>query len=126
MSAVPNLPPPPVGNDVSGASYRDWFYKAYQYLKQPINLANITGILGIANGGTATSDVPANGELLIGNGTDYTVATLTAGANVTITNGVGSITIASSGGGGGGTISNILTSDLTITQDTSYVVVSYL
>src|SRR5690606_24063838 len=101
MSTVPNLPPPPVGNDVSGASYRDWFYKAYQYLKQPINLANITGILGIANGGTATSDVPANGELLIGNGTDYTVATLTAGANVTITNGVGSITIASSGGGGG-------------------------
>lgn len=36
----------------------------------------------------------ANGELLIGNGTGFTKATLTAGANITITNGAGSITIA--------------------------------
>ena len=35
-----------------------------------------------------------NGRLAIGNGTDYTSATLTAGKNTTITNGSGSITIA--------------------------------
>jgi hypothetical protein len=40
--------------------------------------------------------------LLIGNGTGYTSSTLTAGTNVTITNGSGSITIAASGGAVGG------------------------
>lgn len=41
--------------------------------------------------GTGT---PANGKLLIGNGTDFTTANLTAGSNVTITNGAGTVTIA--------------------------------
>jgi hypothetical protein len=27
-----NLPPPPVGNDVSGPAFRDWFYKLTNYL----------------------------------------------------------------------------------------------
>lgn len=43
--------------------------------------------------GTGT---PTNGQLLIGNGTDFTTANLTAGANVTITNGSGTVTIAAS------------------------------
>jgi hypothetical protein len=43
---------------------------------------------------------PSNGSLPIGNGQGFTVNTLTAGANVTITNGPGTITIAASGGGG--------------------------
>lgn len=45
---------------------------------------------------TGATTVPANGELLIGDGTDYTRATLTAGSNISITNAAGSITIASS------------------------------
>jgi hypothetical protein len=49
--------------------------------------------LPIANGGTNTTSVPANGQLLIGNGTDYTVANLTAGTGVTITNTAGGITL---------------------------------
>lgn len=49
---------------------------------------------------------PTNGQVLIGDGTGYTAATLTAGSNVTITNGSGSITIAASGGGGGGGLTN--------------------
>lgn len=36
---------------------------------------------------------PSNGQLLIGNGTDFTTANLTAGTNITITNGPGSVTI---------------------------------
>jgi hypothetical protein len=44
---------------------------------------------------------PSNGSLPIGNGQGFTVNTLTAGTNVTITNGPGTITIAASGGGGG-------------------------
>tara|TARA_R110000868_G_scaffold243115_2_gene499050 strand:- start:647 stop:2557 length:1911 start_codon:yes stop_codon:yes gene_type:complete len=49
--------------------------------------------LPIANGGTNTASVPANGQILIGNGTDYTVANLTAGTGVTITNTAGGITL---------------------------------
>jgi hypothetical protein len=56
--------------------------------------------LPIANGGTGVTSTPSNGQLLIGNGTGYTAATLTAGSNITITNSSGGITIASSGGGG--------------------------
>jgi hypothetical protein len=54
----------------------------------------VTGILPIANGGTALSTVPTNGQLLIGNGTNYTLGTLTAGDAITITNTAGAITIA--------------------------------
>jgi hypothetical protein len=54
---------------------------------------DVTGTLPIANGGTNTTSVPANGQLLIGNGTDYTVATLTAGTGMTITNTAGGITL---------------------------------
>lgn len=54
---------------------------------------DVSGTLPIANGGTNTASVPANGQLLIGNGTDYTVANLTAGTGVTITNTAGGITL---------------------------------
>lgn len=70
----------------------------------------VTGILGTANGGTGVNGSAAsNGQLLIGNGSGYSLATLTAGSNVTITNGAGTITIAATGGGGGGVTSVALT-----------------
>jgi hypothetical protein len=61
----------------------------------------MAGTLGISSGGTGLGATPTNGQLLIGNGTGFTLATLTQGANVTITAGTGSITIAATGGGGG-------------------------
>jgi len=57
----------------------------------------VTGILPIANGGTGLSSTPANGALDIGNGTNFTRTTLTAGTAIGITNGAGSITIANTG-----------------------------
>jgi hypothetical protein len=56
---------------------------------------NVTGTLPIANGGTGLTTTPANGALDIGNGTGFTRTTLTAGTGIAITNGSGSITIAS-------------------------------
>ena len=58
--------------------------------------------LAVSKGGTSKGSTPSNGQLPIGNGTDFTFATLTQGSNVTITNASGSITIASTGGGGSG------------------------
>lgn len=61
----------------------------------------VTGTLPVANGGTGQTSY-TNGQLLIGNttGNTLTKATLTAGTGISITNGTGSITIASAGGGG--------------------------
>lgn len=57
--------------------------------------ANVSGTVAIANGGTGLTTTPTNGQLDIGNGAGFTRATLTAGNNVTISNAVGSISIAS-------------------------------
>jgi len=65
--------------------------------------------LAVGNGGTGISDTPANGTLLIGNGTNYTNATLSAGSNVSISVGSGSISIASSDQYSG-TVTSIATS----------------
>ena len=55
---------------------------------------HISGILPVANGGTALSGTPTNGQLLIGNGTNYTLAALTGTASqITVTNGAGTITL---------------------------------
>ena len=80
----------------------------------------VSGTLPVANGGTnATSltdkavlitqdsgtdtvaavAIDASGELLIGGTSGPAVATLTAGSNITVTNGDGSITLAATGGG---------------------------
>lgn len=56
--------------------------------------------IAVAYGGTGTNTVPTNGKLLIGNGTGYTLANLTAGSGITVTNGAGTITIAATGGTG--------------------------
>jgi hypothetical protein len=61
----------------------------------------LSGAITIANGGTGLGATPTNGQLLIGNGTDYTLATLTAGSGISITNSSGGITIAASGAGFG-------------------------
>lgn len=60
-----------------------------------LNASNLTsGTLAIARGGTATGSVPTNGQLLIGNGTGYTLSALTGTANqIVVTPGVGSITL---------------------------------
>ena len=64
-----------------------------------LGATSITGTLGIADGGTGVTGTPSNGQLLIGNGTGYTVASLSAGSNITVTEAAGSITIASTAAG---------------------------
>ena len=93
-----------------------------------ITVPNIFSIANspIVSSGTMTISYATNpqvGSLLIGNNSSgYSVATLTAGANVTITNGSGSITIASSGGSAGITWFSNTTSggNITVTNPTGY------
>jgi hypothetical protein len=58
--------------------------------------SDVSGVLPEANGGTGESTY-SNGQLLIGNAAGgLTKTTITAGANITVTNGDGAITIAAS------------------------------
>jgi hypothetical protein len=89
-----------VGNEVLGV-YADNLYGTIQTASQ----TNITGLgtvttgtwnataIGVAYGGTNLTSTPTNGQLLIGNGTGYTLAGLTGGTGLTVTDGAGSITI---------------------------------
>lgn len=67
-----------------------------------INNALNTGTtpLPVGFGGTGVASVPTNGQIPIGNGTNYVAASITAGAGISVTPGSGSITIAATGSGG--------------------------
>jgi hypothetical protein len=54
------------------------------------------GTLGVSQGGTGLTTTPTNGQILIGNGTGFTLANLTQGTGITISNSNGSIAIAAS------------------------------
>jgi hypothetical protein len=66
----------------------------------------VSGTLGVINGGTGQSNVFSDGDLLIGKSIGSTLARakLTAGTNITITNGSGTITIAATGTGTGNVV----------------------
>tara|TARA_R110000868_G_scaffold2008_2_gene15825 strand:+ start:1819 stop:3447 length:1629 start_codon:yes stop_codon:yes gene_type:complete len=78
----------------TGLMSREWYRFFY-------NLYVITGtgngITPVINGGTGLSTIPINGQLLIGNGTGYTLNTLGFGAGISVTNGVGTIVVANTG-----------------------------
>ena len=78
----------------TGLMSREWYRFCY-------NLYEITGggngITPVTSGGTGLSTIPSNGQLLIGNGSGYTLRTLTAGTGITVTNGSGTISVANAG-----------------------------
>jgi hypothetical protein len=95
------LSPPPNDTDVQGVSWKQWFFKIRTQLQQALDLTNVSGVLSPLSGGTGASLTPNPNELLVGNVSgSFDLKTLVAGSNVTITNGVSTITIAALGGGG--------------------------
>jgi hypothetical protein len=57
----------------------------------------LSGTVGVGNGGTGVTTTPTNGQLLVGNGTTYTVATLGVSTGISITAGAGTLTINNTG-----------------------------
>lgn len=80
---------------------------------------NLSTALSVASGGTGLSTIPTNGQLLIGNGTGYTLNTLGYGAGISVTNGSGTITIANTG-----VLSNIAGTGITVSSATGNVTVA--
>lgn len=69
-----------------------------------VNLASdVTGFLGLTNGGTGTSTAPTTDQILVGNAAgSYDYRRIVAGTNVTVsTSTAGQIQISATGGGGG-------------------------
>jgi hypothetical protein len=99
MATSPNatqITPPRVSliDERTGAVSREWyrwFYSLYNIVGGGL------GIVPVASGGTGLSTIPTNGQLLIGNGTGYTLNTLGVGAGISVTNGIGTITLANTG-----------------------------
>ena len=84
----------PIIDERTGAVSRQWyrwFYSLYTFTGEG------SGILPVTSGGTGLGTIPTNGQLLIGNGTGYTLNTLGAGAGISVTNGLGTITVANTG-----------------------------
>jgi hypothetical protein len=73
----------------------------------PLSSVSVTGgtwqgsPIGVSYGGTGVSSTPTNGQLLIGNGSGYTLSTISAGSGISVTNTAGGISIAVAGGASG-------------------------
>lgn len=95
MATNPNstqITPPRVSiiDERTGAVSREWyrwFYSLYNFTGEG------TGILPVTSGGTGLGTIPTNGQLLIGNGTGYTLNTLGFGTGISVTNAAGTITV---------------------------------
>ena len=97
-TAIPNsninIPFSSFLDPVTGRPSQEWL----MFLMNPTFVsANLSAALPVTSGGTGLTTIPTNGKLLIGNGTGYSLNTLTAGTGITVTNGAGTITLASSG-----------------------------
>jgi len=77
------------------------------------------GILGVGNGGTGVTTTPTNGQLLIGNGTNYTVATLASGTGISTTVGAGALQINNAG-----VTSNIAGTGISVSGGTGAVTIT--
>lgn len=78
-----------------------------------------SGTLAPARGGLGVATIPGNGQIPIGNGTDYTVTTITAGPGVSIVNAAGSITISGTAASVGW---NVVTTNTAMVAENGYIV----
>jgi hypothetical protein len=94
MATAPNtnivFPQSPFLDPMTGRPAREWM----MWLLNPSYVGvNVSNIVPVVYGGTGLSTTPANGQLLIGNGTGYSLNVLTAGLGITVTNLSGGIAI---------------------------------
>lgn len=94
MATAPNtnivFPQSPFLDPMTGRPAREWM----MWLLNPSYVGvNVSNIVPVIYGGTGLSSTPANGQLLIGNGSGYSLNVLTAGQGITVTNLAGAIAI---------------------------------
>lgn len=67
-------------------------------INNALNTATVP--LPVTEGGTGVATSPTNGQIPIGNGTNYVAASITAGSGISITPGSGTLSIAATGSSG--------------------------
>jgi len=113
-----NITPPrvPLIDERTGAVSREWYRWFYSLFT---TVGSGTGIIPVDSGGTGLGTIPTNGQLLIGNGTGYTLNTLGYGAGISVTNGLGTITVANTG-----VLSNIAGTGISVSSATGNVTIA--
>jgi hypothetical protein len=111
-----NIPYSEFLNPTTGRPNQEWLL----WLMNPsfINI-NLGSALAVTSGGTGLTTIPTNGQLLIGNGTGYTLNTLATGSGISVANGVGTITVANTG-----VLSNIAGTGISVSSPTGNVTIS--
>jgi len=110
-----NIPYSPFLNNQTGRPNTEWL----QWLMNPSFITlNLGSALPVTSGGTGLTTIPTNGQLLIGNGTGYTLNPLTPGVGIGVTNGVGLITVANTG-----VLSNIAGTGISVSNPTGNVTI---
>jgi len=111
-----NIPYSEFLNATTGRPNQEWL----MWLMNPQFITVTLGsALPVTSGGTGLTTIPTNGQLLIGNGTGYTLNPLTPGAGIGVTNGVGAITVANTG-----VLSNIANTGISVSSATGNVTIS--
>lgn len=106
----------PVGNGGTGLGT---LTGANNALYSTSSSALAAGTLPIAAGGTGVTTTPTNGQLLVGNGTNYTVATLGSGTGISTTTGAGTLTVNNTG-----VTSNVAGTGVSVSGATGAVTIS--
>ena len=81
----------------ANAGILDWFNGLFM---PPINLGSDPRVFRPSQGGTGTSSTPTDNQILLGDGTQYGVKTLTPGSNITFSETGNTFTITGAAGGG--------------------------
>ena len=92
MPNITQIPAPrvPLVDVQTSTVSREWF----MWFNNLYTIAGTgTGIIAVVNGGTGLGTIPTAGQLLIGNGTGYTLNTLGFGTGISVTNGAGTIVV---------------------------------
>ena len=111
-----NIPYSEFLNATTGRPNQEWLL----WLMNPSFITlNIGNALAVTSGGTGLTTIPTNGQLLIGNGTGYTLNTLATGSGISVSNGAGTITVANTG-----VLSNIASSGISVSNATGNVTIS--
>jgi hypothetical protein len=119
-TAIPNaninIPYSEFLDQATGRPSQAWL----QWLMNPSVISiNIGSALAVTSGGTGLTTIPTNGQLLIGNGTGYTLNTLATGSGISVANGVGTITVSNTG-----VLSNIAGAGISVSSPTGNVTIS--
>ena len=100
----------------TGKISREWYMFLYNLYT---SVGSGTGVVPVTGGGTGLSTIPSNGQLLIGNGTGYTLNTLGFGAGISVANGSGSIVVSNTG-----VLSNLAGAGISVSGATGSVTIT--